>query len=185
MTQLQQVNLGNYANDGTGDDLRTAFQKVNSNFSVLQAETNISNGVNLGSGVGFFKDRNVANLEFKSLTSVDGTIVVTSHDQTVDISMSTMIQMDPNPMLGNNLDLNGFYVYGGDVQTSVYGINVPILNSLVELLVQSNQLAVNMGSILTPAGMKVSGDRGTVLDMGYIVSATYPNNNLDFGNIIN
>jgi len=33
---LQQINLGSYANDGTGDDLRTAFEKVNSNFTQIQ-----------------------------------------------------------------------------------------------------------------------------------------------------
>lgn len=32
---IQFVNLGNYANDGTGDDLRSAFEKVNSNFNLL------------------------------------------------------------------------------------------------------------------------------------------------------
>ncbi len=32
---LQTINLGTYANDGTGDDLRTAFEKVNSNLTEL------------------------------------------------------------------------------------------------------------------------------------------------------
>jgi hypothetical protein len=31
--QLKTINLGAYANDGTGDDLRTAFAKVNLNFN--------------------------------------------------------------------------------------------------------------------------------------------------------
>ena len=34
---LQPINLGGYANDGTGDDLRTAFEKVNGNFSEISA----------------------------------------------------------------------------------------------------------------------------------------------------
>jgi len=33
---LQSINLGNYANDGTGDDLRTAFAKVINNFNALK-----------------------------------------------------------------------------------------------------------------------------------------------------
>jgi hypothetical protein len=33
---LQKINLGDYANDGTGDDLRTAFAKVNINFNALE-----------------------------------------------------------------------------------------------------------------------------------------------------
>jgi hypothetical protein len=32
---IQTINLGTYANDGTGDDLRTAFQKVNANILEL------------------------------------------------------------------------------------------------------------------------------------------------------
>jgi hypothetical protein len=32
---LQPINLGNYANDGTGDDLRTAFAKVKANFDII------------------------------------------------------------------------------------------------------------------------------------------------------
>jgi hypothetical protein len=33
---IQTINLGTYANDRTGDDLRTAFQKVNANL-ILKA----------------------------------------------------------------------------------------------------------------------------------------------------
>ena len=32
---IQNINLGTYSNDGTGDDLRTAFEKVKSNFIEL------------------------------------------------------------------------------------------------------------------------------------------------------
>ena len=32
---IQTVNIGTIANDGTGDDLREAFVKVNANFSEL------------------------------------------------------------------------------------------------------------------------------------------------------
>ena len=32
---IQVINIGSYANDGTGDDLRTAFDKINDNFSQL------------------------------------------------------------------------------------------------------------------------------------------------------
>jgi hypothetical protein len=43
---IQQINLGTYANDGTGDDLRTAFEKVNANLVELYS---ISGGANIGS----------------------------------------------------------------------------------------------------------------------------------------
>jgi len=43
---LQTINLGTYANDGTGDDLRTAFQKVNANLIELYSTVS---GCNVGS----------------------------------------------------------------------------------------------------------------------------------------
>ena len=42
---LQTINLGTYANDGTGDDLRTAFQKVNANLTELYS---VAYGANIG-----------------------------------------------------------------------------------------------------------------------------------------
>jgi hypothetical protein len=45
---IQTINLGSYANDGSGDDLRTAFRKVNENFSLLGTDVPIAEGTNLG-----------------------------------------------------------------------------------------------------------------------------------------
>ena len=42
---IQTINLGTYSNDGTGDDLRTAFEKVKANFIELYS---ISGGANIG-----------------------------------------------------------------------------------------------------------------------------------------
>jgi len=41
MATLQSINLGNQVNDGLGDDLRSAFQKVNANFASLNTELGI------------------------------------------------------------------------------------------------------------------------------------------------
>ena len=48
MANIQTINIGNLVNDGLGDDLRTAFQKVNANFTSLNGELSIT-GSNLGS----------------------------------------------------------------------------------------------------------------------------------------
>ena len=62
---IQSISIGNQVNDGLGDDLRTAFLKVNNNFSSLAAELTIT-VTNLGAiGEGLFKERVVGYLQFK------------------------------------------------------------------------------------------------------------------------
>jgi hypothetical protein len=62
------IDIGNIANDGTGDDLRTAFEKVNENFVELETSIDASTvAANVGDGLGLYKQKTVNTLEFKSL----------------------------------------------------------------------------------------------------------------------
>ena len=66
---IQTINIGNVVNDGLGDDLRTAFQKVNANFADLSTQLTIT-ATNVGAtGVGVFKEKVGADLRFKKLVS--------------------------------------------------------------------------------------------------------------------
>lgn len=70
---INYVNLGNFANDGTGDDLLTAFTKVNNNFTELDIAL-ISGGANLGVGAPVFAGKTSSvevgdNLSFRSLVA--------------------------------------------------------------------------------------------------------------------
>ena len=69
---VQTINIGNIANDGTGDDLRAAFVKVNSNFTELDARVVVqADGTNLGTGEGVFYVKDGNQLQFKSLVAGD------------------------------------------------------------------------------------------------------------------
>jgi archaellum component FlaF (FlaF/FlaG flagellin family) len=66
---IQSINIGNVVNDGLGDDLRTAFEKVNANFADLSTQLTIT-ATNVGTvGVGVFKEKVGADLRFKKLVS--------------------------------------------------------------------------------------------------------------------
>ena len=76
----QVINIGSVANDGTGDPLRTAFDKVNDNFTELYADdAGDVNSVNAGTGI--------------SVNQTTGAVTVTNSapDQTVSLTGGTAI----------------------------------------------------------------------------------------------
>ena len=94
---IQTINVGNLVNDGLGDDLRTAFLKVNANFTELST-TSSTTASNVGAaGLGVFKRKNGADLEFKKLvagvktqlTEGDDSIIITADVQDAFTSIIT------------------------------------------------------------------------------------------------
>jgi hypothetical protein len=177
---IQTIQIGTYPNDGTGDDLRTAFQKVNANFQELNVEINVGSAENLGSGVGLFKNKNGTTLGFKSLTSTNNSITITPNPTTVDLVAAFQLQSDLNPRLGGNLNLQNFHVEGGDIQTTIFGIDVTMLNALLSIALQTNSLNLDLGTIPDPTGNNAI-PGGYTLDFKFILN--YPANTYDFGSI--
>lgn len=70
---IQQINIGNIVNDGLGDDLRTAFQKVNANFADLSASLTVT-ASNVGGelAANVFKQKTGNNLEFNKIYGFNG-----------------------------------------------------------------------------------------------------------------
>ena len=92
---IQTINIGTNPNDGTGDDLRTAFDKVNDNFAELLAvggETNTAS--NLGIGEGIFKQKTLQDLQFKTLRNNDGKITITSDANSVYLNTNNLADND-------------------------------------------------------------------------------------------
>jgi hypothetical protein len=97
---IETVNLGNLVNDGLGDDLRTAFQKVNNSLLSLNSELVLS-GTNIGDGAGLFKRKADAEddevtpepdadrLEFRS---IKGSANITVTENANDITIATPLQ---------------------------------------------------------------------------------------------
>ena len=154
---IQLINLGTYANDGTGDDLRSAFIKVNQNFTELSNIT-ASNGANLGSGEHIFAGKVGGNLNFKSLIAGNN-ITLTSTANTISIqgpeSINELVE-DLTPQLGGHLDLNGFNL----TSTSDFNINS---DSIIQIIAKDqttndyNEIKLNKLSI-TGNNSGINGD---------------------------
>src|SRR6056300_1312667 len=124
---IQTINIGTNPNDGTGDDLRTAFDKVNDNFAELLAvggETNTAS--NLGIGEGIFKQKNSQDLEFKTLRNGDGTIAITSDANSIYLNTSNLadndfgaIQVDNGDTLTASSSSELFGIKGGNSNIAV------------------------------------------------------------------
>ena len=164
---IQTIQIGGYANDGTGDDLRTAFNKVNANFTLLDSDAQINDGVNLGTGVAVLKGKTSTILQFKSLTSTDTSVTLTTTDNTVNLQANTRLSTDLAPALGGNLNLNNRNIVGsGDVRTSIWGVDIVALNAMVALLIESNNnIAIDLGSFDNPTGFDTNVN-GYSLDLG-------------------
>ena len=82
---INLVNLGNSANDGTGDDLREAFVKVNNNFTEIQNQLGFT-GQNLGSsGAEVFSKLEDYVLKFRRLVAGEN-IQLQQFDNTIQIT---------------------------------------------------------------------------------------------------
>jgi hypothetical protein len=111
---IQNINVGNAANDGTGDDLREAFIKVNQNFQTLDSIAE-QTGNNLGTaGAEVFANKIGNVLNFRRLVG-QGNVVLTQHDTTISISA----------------DINTNFVITGDSGSLIAGagINYNILGA--------------------------------------------------------
>lgn len=102
----QNINIGNAVNDGLGDDLRTAFQKVNANFASLNESLTVT-AQNLGTaGEGIYKQKIGTNLEFRRLLA--GTkITLDSFTESIRINSSqpdsfTSITTNSGEIVANN-----------------------------------------------------------------------------------
>jgi hypothetical protein len=121
---IQTINIGNVVNDGLGDDLRTAFQKVNANFSSLAAEV-LTTGTNLGPvGSSVFKEKIGADLKFRKLVSGTKMFLDEATDSIIINNTSpdafTRIDTDAGSMLASTFEqitLQG----GDDVEVTAFG----------------------------------------------------------------
>ena len=192
---ISRINVGNVANDGTGDDLRQAFVKVNNNFDDLNARVNTQNfgADNLGAGEGVFYTKENSTLYFKSLVAGDNiSLTADGNSITITNNGNITIRTDDNTLslsgAGRQFGING----GQNIDTTLSGNNVNVAINATDLIFQdknpslgaalnANNFNINNVSVLnatTINGSLVGTVNGfDVTEIGRIITGT------DYGTI--
>lgn len=133
---IVSINVGNAANDGTGDDLREAFIKINQNFQLLDGIAE-QEGSNLGSsGAEVYSNTANNTLYFRrlvagnnmQLTQLDNTIVV---ENTMPESRFTIVTNSGSLISGAGINYN---ILGADAITVTANENTKTITITGSLL---------------------------------------------------
>jgi hypothetical protein len=198
---LQTINLGNLANDGTGDDLRSAFEKVNYNFSILEiAASDITGATNLGTaGATVFKEIINRDLKFKRVLGDNG-VTVTDNDTAVIISgatiPATIITGDSGSLLfnpGDTISITGASNISVGINNNTRTITITgSLTTLDTQLDANGNNIINVGSIngvdweTQIAGLFINMDFGTIpTNINSFIKFIINANTVDMGTILN
>ena len=196
---VKQINIGLLANDGTGDDIRTAFDKVNDNFSDLDVRfPAAATGSNLGStGEGIFESATNSALSFKKIVGGDN-VTLTSNLTSVTISaLSSLDQLiivsDSGTITvsrGQTMSIQGT----NGISTNVVGQNLYVsgTNGVVSAdgtPTLSANLNANNNNIINGGSVTGSGFYGPLEGLVYGIDIRDINlaagqNSFDFGNIL-
>jgi hypothetical protein len=181
---VQTINLGNVVNDGLGDDLRTAFQKVNANFAELVYIGNITAANTTGNaGIGLFKEKididETSTLVFKNLIA-GSNIILESLPNTVKIT-----SIDPPAFRGITVDDSSTVLASFSRDISMFGGIAPGGTS-PDIEVTSLGSAITIRSLFPITETMTNYNFGTVIGQPTnIIELLTQVANIDFGTIDN
>lgn len=155
---LQLINIGQVANDGTGDDLREAFVKVNQNFEELDLrDDEQTTASNIGAtGEGVFARKLNYDLQFKKLVpGSDITLSATDDQITINANggLKTVLVVSDNGsvILSETAQLN---IQGGTgVETALIGNTLTINNTSTEIVTDTTP---ELGGSLDARGFNIN-----------------------------
>jgi len=172
---IETVNIGNLVNDGLGDDLRTAFQKVNNSLLSLNSELVLS-GRSLGDGAAVYKRKSNAGgtetitpesdsdrLEFRS---IKGSSNVSITENANDITISSPLQNvftkiavpEVSALIGADTSDTTLTLIGGlNTTLSVTGKTITINTDPVGNIL-SQDLDLNTFDIIGTGNININGD---------------------------
>jgi hypothetical protein len=125
------INVGNIANDGTGDDLREAFIKVNDNFDFVFTRLGESTaGENIGlTGEDVFIGLDGTTLQFRKINGDDAIKIVVGADDSLQAQFAPTADVDFNGQGITNADVITANEFVGDFTGELTGSVVGTVRS--------------------------------------------------------
>jgi len=162
---ITTINIGTIANDGTGDDLREAFIKVNNNFAELNARdpesTTVTNRLTDTSTVkGLFYQKQGVDLQFKVLEAGTNVSLTANNDKVVVNAtgiLSLNLTGDTGPVV--NISSGNTVEYRGAGATNTRMLTNPP-SGFPTLEIESllaNEANPTLSGTLTAAGNDITG----------------------------
>lgn len=173
---IQTINIGNVVNDGLGDDLRSAFQKVNANFTELQSTLTVT-ASNLGTtGESIFKEKIGNDLRFKTLTA-GPRILLESLTDTIRITAQAVPDAF-NSIATNNGDIVA-------VKDSTNNITIQGGQGARNIRVTASGSVIEIDSVLDLNALLLNYDFGLINGANNAIQLALSASNLDFGTFVN
>jgi len=165
---IRSINIGAIANDGTGDDIRTAFQKINENFTFLEDNLGLDNtALNIGTnGEGLFKQKVDGILQFKKIEAGSGISLNGSGDTVIVTSTSggVLTVSDGTTTDDINVGSDTLSILGGtNITTTVTDNTITIDSSASSIFTDPDprlgtDLNLNNQDIVGTGNINITGD---------------------------
>lgn len=155
------INVGNAANDGTGDDLREAFIKVNDNFTYLSSTP--SGVVNLGAGAGIYANQTGGTINLKSLVAGNPYITITQLENT--------IVFNGQPGTFTISDGSNSMIAGGGIPMAIIGLDATTvsINDNTKTVSISSSVSADLSPQL---GAGLDGNNFSITNVGNITATS-------------
>ena len=158
---IETINVGNAANDGTGDDLRESFIKVNNNFTYLS--TAPLGVANLGSGVEIYASQVGGNINLRTLVPGNAYITITQLENT--------IVFEGQPGTFTISDGANTMIAGGGIPMSIVGSDAT--NVLVDDNTKTVTITSSVFADLSPQlGASLDGNNFNITNVGNIAATS-------------
>ena len=188
----QNINIGASANDGTGDTIRTAFGKVNDNFTEVYDAINVANSVETDTSPSLGGDLDVSGFSIVANTGTGIISIVPSSSAYVRVDDITIDGTVIGTRLANtNMSLtpNGTgKVLSDKIQFTGGTINGVVIGGSVPTSATFTSATINNGLSATNGNIDNITIGGTTRAPAYFTAATASSVNADlinmFGNII-